>query len=106
MGVAIPVMEAGKLVEVSTVKVSVLWPAMAYIVLTFGEVLLYGTMLELAYAAAPNARADVNRRPSQESQVIANQSLRTNPARRGRRDPPRYFSRNIRISWSCSGLTR
>jgi POT family proton-dependent oligopeptide transporter len=49
------VMEAGKLVEVSTVKVSVLWPAMAYIVLTFGEVLLYGTMLELAYAAAPKS---------------------------------------------------
>ena len=35
-------------VERSTIKVSVLWPAMAYIALTFGEVLLYGTMLELA----------------------------------------------------------
>jgi POT family proton-dependent oligopeptide transporter len=41
--------------EVSTVKVSVLWPAFAYIVLTFGEVLLYGTMLELAYTAAPKS---------------------------------------------------
>ncbi len=40
---------------VSTVKVSFLWPAMAYIVLTFGEVLLYGTMLELAYTAAPKS---------------------------------------------------
>ncbi len=40
-------------VEESTVKVSVLWPSAAYIVLTFGEVLLYGTMLELAYSAAP-----------------------------------------------------
>jgi POT family proton-dependent oligopeptide transporter len=49
------IMEAGKSVEVSTEKVSVAWPAMAYIVLTFGEVLLYGTMLELAYAAAPKS---------------------------------------------------
>src|SRR4029077_11857706 len=45
----------GKAVEVSTVKVSLLWPAAAYIVLTFGEVLLYGTMLELAYTAAPKS---------------------------------------------------
>jgi dipeptide/tripeptide permease len=36
-------------------KVSFLWPAMAYIVLTFGEVLLYGTMLDLSYAAAPKS---------------------------------------------------
>jgi POT family proton-dependent oligopeptide transporter len=36
-------------------KVSMLWPAAAYIVLTFGEVLLYGTMLELAYTAAPKS---------------------------------------------------
>ncbi|MCS7045526.1 MAG: hypothetical protein NZO58_04130, partial [Gemmataceae bacterium] len=34
-------------------KVFVVWPALAYIVLTVGEVLLYGTMLELAYTAAP-----------------------------------------------------
>jgi POT family proton-dependent oligopeptide transporter len=45
----------GKLEEVSTVKVSALWPALAYIILTFGEVLLYGTMLELAYSAAPKS---------------------------------------------------
>jgi len=44
-----------KIMEVSTVKVSVWWPAIAYIVLTFGEVLLYGTMLEIAYAAAPKS---------------------------------------------------
>jgi POT family proton-dependent oligopeptide transporter len=49
------VMQGGKLVEVATAKVSVLWPAAAYIVLTVGEVLLYGTMLELAYAAAPKS---------------------------------------------------
>jgi proton-dependent oligopeptide transporter, POT family len=49
------VFEAGKLHEISTTKVSVLWPAAAYIVLTFGEVLLYGTMLELAYTAAPKS---------------------------------------------------
>jgi POT family proton-dependent oligopeptide transporter len=48
-------MRDGKMVEVCTQKVSVLWPAMAYIVLTFGEVLLYGTMLEIAYAAAPKS---------------------------------------------------
>ncbi|HLW67102.1 MAG TPA: hypothetical protein VKS79_17440 [Gemmataceae bacterium] len=34
-------------------KVSYIFPALAYIVLTFGEVLLYGTMLDLSYAAAP-----------------------------------------------------
>ena len=44
-----------KLVEVSTAKVSVLWPSLAYIILTLGEVLLYGTMLELAYTAAPKS---------------------------------------------------
>jgi proton-dependent oligopeptide transporter, POT family len=49
------VLQKGEMVEVSTVKVSLLWPAMAYIVLTLGEVLLYGTMLELAYAAAPKS---------------------------------------------------
>ncbi len=49
------VMQGGKLVELSTVKVSVFWPVAAYIVLTFGEVLLYGTLLEVAYAAAPKS---------------------------------------------------
>jgi POT family proton-dependent oligopeptide transporter len=49
------VLQGGKAVEVSTVKVSVLWPALAYIVLTFGEVLVYGTMLEIAYTAAPKS---------------------------------------------------
>ena len=49
------VLQAGKTVEVATAKVSVFWPAAAIIVLTFGEVLLYGTMLELAYAAAPKS---------------------------------------------------
>ena len=47
----------GKTMEVcqEQYKVSFLWPAMAYIVLTFGEVLLYGTMLDLSYAAAPKS---------------------------------------------------
>src|SRR5262249_22756398 len=49
------VLQAGKTVEVATAKVSVFWPAAAVIVLTFGEVLLYGTMLEVAYAAAPKS---------------------------------------------------
>ncbi len=49
------VLEGGKTVEIARAKVSVFWPAAAVIVLTFGEVLLYGTMLELAYAAAPKS---------------------------------------------------
>ena len=49
------VMQGDRLVEVATAKVSVYWPALAYIILTVGEVLLYGTMLELAYAAAPKS---------------------------------------------------
>lgn len=36
-------------------RVSILWPVAAYVVLTVGEVLVYGTMLELAYAAAPKS---------------------------------------------------
>jgi POT family proton-dependent oligopeptide transporter len=54
-GHTMPAPPGVKAVEVSTVKVSVLWPVLAYIVLTFGEVLIYGTMLELAYAAAPKS---------------------------------------------------
>jgi POT family proton-dependent oligopeptide transporter len=49
------VMQGDRTVEVATAKVSVYWPALAYIVLTCGEVLLYGTMLELAYTAAPTS---------------------------------------------------
>jgi POT family proton-dependent oligopeptide transporter len=51
------IMVEGKAMEVcqEQYKVSFLWPAMAYIVLTFGEVLLYGTMLDLSYAAAPKS---------------------------------------------------
>jgi len=49
------ILEGGETVEVTTTKVSLFWPAAAYIVLTFGEVLLYGTMLEVAYAAAPKS---------------------------------------------------
>jgi dipeptide/tripeptide permease len=49
------VMQGDKLVEVSRAKVSVLWPTFAYIILTLGEVLLYGTMLEIAYTAAPKS---------------------------------------------------
>lgn len=54
-GHAEQVMRSGKLEEISTVKVSFWWPALAYVVLTFGEVLLYGTMLEIAYTAAPKS---------------------------------------------------
>ena len=47
----------GKMTEVclDDYKVSILWPCTAYIVLTFGEVLLYGTMLDLSYSAAPKS---------------------------------------------------
>lgn len=48
-------MVGGQLRVVVTEKVSVYWPIMAVIVLTFGEVLLYGTMLDLSYAAAPKS---------------------------------------------------
>lgn len=34
-------------------KVSIVWPAAAYVFLTLGEILIYGTGLEYAYAAAP-----------------------------------------------------
>ncbi len=36
-------------------KISVLWPATAYITLTLAEVLIYGTGLELSYTAAPQS---------------------------------------------------
>jgi dipeptide/tripeptide permease len=44
---------AGDLVSVEPTKVSIGWVALAYIVLTAGEVLLYATALEMAYAFAP-----------------------------------------------------
>jgi dipeptide/tripeptide permease len=34
-------------------KVSMMWIILAYVILTLGEVLLYGTMLDLSYAYAP-----------------------------------------------------
>jgi proton-dependent oligopeptide transporter, POT family len=36
-------------------KVSILWPSAAYVFLTLGEILVYGTGLEYAYAAAPKS---------------------------------------------------
>jgi dipeptide/tripeptide permease len=44
---------AGILVQGTGQKLSIWWMAASYIILTFGEVLLYGTGLELAYTAAP-----------------------------------------------------
>jgi POT family proton-dependent oligopeptide transporter len=52
---SIGLMSAAGFLATPTAKVSKLWPAFAYIILTLGEVLLYGTMLELAYAAAPKS---------------------------------------------------
>jgi POT family proton-dependent oligopeptide transporter len=43
------------LVVPDTQKISVLWPAAAYITLTLAEVLIYGTGLELSYTAAPQS---------------------------------------------------
>ena len=54
--VAISLMScAGYLAAATGSKVSVMWLAFAYIILTAGEVLLYGTGLELAYSAAPKS---------------------------------------------------
>lgn len=44
---------AGFLVAGSEVKVSLAWPVAAYFILTIAEILVYGTGLEFAYAAAP-----------------------------------------------------
>ena len=44
---------AGFMTEGTQEKVSIAWPATAYFVLTLAEILVYGTGLELAYAAAP-----------------------------------------------------
>ena len=46
---------AGILVQGTGEKLSLWWMAVAYIVLTVGEVLIYGTGLELAYTAAPQS---------------------------------------------------
>jgi dipeptide/tripeptide permease len=46
-------MYAAQLTNGGTVKVSAWWMVLAYIILTAGEVLVYGTMLDLSYAAAP-----------------------------------------------------
>jgi amino acid/peptide:H+ symporter len=46
---------AAYLTNGGTVKVSALWMVLALIVLTAGEVLVYGTMLDLSYAAAPKS---------------------------------------------------
>jgi dipeptide/tripeptide permease len=52
--VAIGVMaSAAYVATVTGQKVAVYWLAAAYIILTAGEVLVYGTGLELAYTAAP-----------------------------------------------------
>src|SRR5262245_53046240 len=48
-------MYAAYLTNGGTDKVSALWLVVAYIVLTAGEVLVYGTMLDLSYAAAPKS---------------------------------------------------
>src|SRR5262249_23255249 len=48
-------MFAAVLTNNGTVLVSAWWIVLAYIVLTAGEVLLYGTMLDLSYSAAPKS---------------------------------------------------
>jgi len=39
----------------STEKISIAWPIAAYVVLTVGEILVYGTGLDLAYSVAPKS---------------------------------------------------
>jgi dipeptide/tripeptide permease len=52
--VAVGVMSAAGFVTQSTgQKISIMWMVAAYIIITVGEVLLYGTGLELSYSAAP-----------------------------------------------------
>jgi POT family proton-dependent oligopeptide transporter len=48
-------MYAAYLTDGGTAKVTAWWLVIAYIVLTAGEVLLYGTMLDLSYSAAPKS---------------------------------------------------
>ena len=48
-------MYAAHLTQGGTVLVTAWWMVLAYIILTAGEVLLYGTMLDLSYAAAPKS---------------------------------------------------
>lgn len=48
-------MYAAQLTAGGTVRVTALWMVWAYIILTAGEVLVYGTMLDLSYAAAPKS---------------------------------------------------
>jgi POT family proton-dependent oligopeptide transporter len=54
--VAIGIMSlAGFATAGGQVKISVAWVALAYVALTFGEVLVYATGLELSYTAAPKS---------------------------------------------------
>lgn len=46
---------AGSLAEGTERKLSIAWPVMAYVLLTTGEVLFYGTGLDLAYSVAPKS---------------------------------------------------
>lgn len=48
-------MYAAQRTQGGTVLVSAWWMVIAYMILTAGEVLLYGTMLDLSYAAAPKS---------------------------------------------------
>lgn len=47
------VMTAAGFLASPTAKISILWMVLAYVVLTIGEVLVYGTGLDLAFSAAP-----------------------------------------------------
>lgn len=52
--IASGIMTAAGMIATEEAKVSVFWLFAAYILLTIGEILVYGTGLELAYAAAPS----------------------------------------------------
>jgi POT family proton-dependent oligopeptide transporter len=93
----------GKGIDVCVQKVSYLWPAMAYIVLTFGEVLLYGTMLDLSYSAAPKNMKGFVTACFLVTNTLANflnifwtplygGSLKDDPSKRGPLSPGMFFA--------------
>jgi POT family proton-dependent oligopeptide transporter len=101
-------MLAASLTNGGTVKVSALWMVLAYIVLTAGEVLVYGTMLDLSYAAAPKSMKGfitacfllTNTLGNFINSVIAptyGGSLNVAPEERGALSPEQFFAMSAGI---------
>src|SRR5262249_35264058 len=101
-------MFAAWLTSNGTSKVTSLWLVLAYIVLTAGEVLLYGTMLDLSYAAAPKSMKGFVTGCFLLTNAISNLinsflarlyggSLKDAPEDRGPMSPMAFFALNIAI---------